>query len=121
MTAPTPAGVNSKPVNHRLGDEWLMAYAAGALSEGQSLIVASHLSYLEDAPARVSLAEAAGGALLERLEADRMSPDALARTLALLDAEETGAAVPPQPRRNAGTGNPLPLPCATGLAAMSMT
>ncbi len=39
----------SAAVAHRLGDEWLMAYAAGALSEGQSLLVASHLSFIDDA------------------------------------------------------------------------
>jgi putative transcriptional regulator len=110
MTAPTPAGVTNKSVNHRLGDEWLMAYAAGALSEGQSLIVASHLSYLKDAPERISLAEAAGGALLERLEADRMSPDALARTLALLDADAPVTQTAPQPQRPAEAGDPLPAP-----------
>ena len=110
MTAPTPAGVNTRPVTHRLGDEWLMAYAAGSLSEGQSLIVSSHLSYLEDAPARISLAEAAGGVLLERLEADRMAPDALARTLALLDAADDAPAVPGHGAGAARHNDPLPAP-----------
>lgn len=110
MTAPTPAGVNTRPVTHRLGDEWLMAYAAGSLSEGQSLIVSSHLSYLEDAPARISLAEAAGGALLEGLEADRMAPDALARTLALLDTADDAPAAPKPGTGAASRNDPLPAP-----------
>ena len=78
MNAAASHGAPSRPVTHRIGDEWLMAYAAGTLSEGQSLVIASHLSYLDDAPARISAAEAAGGALLERLEAEYMAPDALA-------------------------------------------
>lgn len=109
MTAPTPSGVNTPSVTHRLGDEWLMAHAAGALSEGQSLIVASHLSYLDDAKARLSLAEATGGALLDDLDADIMAPDALARTLALLDADEPRAPAP-APRYAAKDGDPLPAP-----------
>lgn len=109
MTAPTPSGVKTRSVTHRLGDDWLMAYAAGALSEGQALIVASHLSYLDDAPARLSLAEAAGGALLDRLDGELMAPDALARTLALLDTEEPAAAAPARPAK-AQDGDPLPAP-----------
>ncbi len=97
----------SAAVTHRLGDEWLMAYAAGALSEGQSLLVASHLSFLDDAPARLAAAEAAGGALIDDLAPDLMAPDALAQTLARLNAAETPrpAAAP----RSDGD-DPLPAP-----------
>ncbi|MEX1152739.1 ChrR family anti-sigma-E factor [Parvibaculum sp.] len=77
---------NPSTVTHRLGDEWLMAYAAGALSEGQSLLVATHLSFLDDAAERLAVAEAAGGALLETISPDLMAPDALAQTLARLNA-----------------------------------
>lgn len=87
------------PVTHRLGDEWLMAYAAGTLSEGQSLLVASHLSFLDDAPVRLAAAEAAGGGLIDRLAPERMEPDALARTLAMIDApsEKGGREAAPLP------------------------
>lgn len=95
-------------VAHRIGDEWLMAYAAGTLSEGQSLLVASHLSYLDDAPSRVAAAEAAGGALLDRLDADGMAPDALAKTLALLDGPEPAPA--PRAAPSPGEDDPLPAP-----------
>ena len=112
MNAAASHGAPSRPVTHRIGDEWLMAYAAGTLSEGQSLVIASHLSYLDDAPARISAAEAAGGALLERLEAEYMAPDALAKTLALLDGPEAQPVPSPAaPKSRAGTkGDPLPAP-----------
>ncbi|ABS63483.1 anti-ECFsigma factor, ChrR [Parvibaculum lavamentivorans DS-1] len=96
------------PVRHPLGEEWLMAYAAGALSEGQSLLVASHLSYLDDTASRLAVAEAAGGALLEAVDPARMAPEALANTLARLDEtrQETKAA----PRAKDQTNDVLPPP-----------
>lgn len=99
--------LTSSPVTHRLGDEWLMAYAAGALSEGQSLLVAAHLSFLDDAAERLAVAEAAGGALLETVAPDLMAPDALAQTLARLDAPLPAA---PAPAPRAAGGDPLPAP-----------
>lgn len=96
-------------VMHRLGDEWVMAYAAGSLSEGESIIVASHLSYLGDAARRLAMAEAAGGAMVEKLAPDTMSPDALAKTLALLDAPETGTGTKAEPE---AAPAPLPRPAA---------
>ena len=99
--------LTSSPVTHRLGDEWLMAYAAGALSGGQSLLVAAHLSFLDDAAERLAVAEAAGGALLETVAPDLMAPDALAQTLARLDAPLPAA---PAPAPRAAGGDPLPAP-----------
>jgi putative transcriptional regulator len=75
-------------VTHRIGDEWIMDYAAGALSEGAALMVASHLSFLPEARAELAVAEAVGGALLDGLEPDALAPDALDRMLASLDAAE---------------------------------
>ncbi len=84
-------------VTHRLGAEWITAYTAGGLSEGQSLFVASHLAFLPDSRQTIAAAEAIGGVLLEELMPEDMAPDALVRTLARLD--ET---VPPM------TGAPRP-------------
>ena len=106
-----------RTVTHRLGDEWLMAYAAGTLSEGQSLLVASHLSYLDDAATRLATAEAAGGALVEALRPDTMSPDALARTLAPLDAP---APAPASRAPQAIAGDPLPPPLRAWLGGKSV-
>lgn len=101
------ASAHPETVTHRIGDEWMMAYAAGSLSEGQSLIVASHLSYLSDAGERLATAEAAGGAMVESLAPDIMSPDALAKTLALLGEPEPAPAPRAAP---AVSGDPLPPP-----------
>lgn len=101
------AVANAAPVTHRLGDEWLMTYAAGGLTEGQSLLVASHLSFLDDTGTRLALAEAAGGALIDTLSPDRMAPDALAQTLARLDMPDTPS--PAAAPRSAGD-DPLPAP-----------
>lgn len=73
---------------HLLGDEWIMAYAAGALSEGASLMVASHLSFRPDAQRQIAAAEAVGGALLDGMTPETLADDALSRTLAMLDAPE---------------------------------
>lgn len=83
--------------HHVLGDEWIMAYAAGTLSEGASLMVASHLSFLPDALHKIAAAEAVGGALLDGMMPETLSGDALDRTLALLDTPETPKPRPPSP------------------------
>jgi putative transcriptional regulator len=103
------AVAKSTPVTHRLGDEWLMAYAAGTLTEGQSRLVASHLSFLDDAAQRLAIAEAAAGAILETVAPDRMAPSALADTLARLDAPEARAPEPARVSRPA-SDDPLPAP-----------
>lgn len=52
---------------HHIGDDLLLSYAAGNLAEGWSLAVATHLSLCADCRARLAVAEAAGGQLLETL------------------------------------------------------
>lgn len=49
-------------------DEWLMSYAAGALSEQEALLVATHVSYHPWLQSRLADAEAIGGAMLDALE-----------------------------------------------------
>lgn len=55
-------------VRHHLSDELLLAYAAGNLSEGWSLAVATHLALCPQCRVRLAKAEAVGGAMLETLE-----------------------------------------------------
>ncbi|MCG8492407.1 MAG: ChrR family anti-sigma-E factor [Sneathiellales bacterium] len=55
-------------INHHLSDEMILAYAAGALSEGQAMVVHCHLEYCDHCAARLREAEALGGALLEELD-----------------------------------------------------
>lgn len=54
---------------HHIADDLLLAYAAGSLAEGWSLAVATHLALCAQCRQRLAVAEAAGGALLETLEA----------------------------------------------------
>ncbi|MDD7911044.1 ChrR family anti-sigma-E factor [Pseudovibrio exalbescens] len=60
-------------INHHISDEMLMSYAAGALSEGASLFVASHIHMCKRCAQRVFTAEAVGGALIDELDGVPMS------------------------------------------------
>ena len=55
---------------HHIGDDLLLSYAAGSLAEGWSLAVATHLAMCPVCRERLALAEAAGGQLLETLDAE---------------------------------------------------
>lgn len=83
---------------HVMPDEWLLAYAAGTLNEGQSLLAACHLEFYPELMATVHSAEAIGGALLHDLPDAEISDQALDAVLQRLDAPE-----PP-----AKASNPLP-------------
>ena len=87
------AAVEHNRVAHRLGDEWIMEYAAGTLSEGEAILVASHLSFLPDAAETLEVAEAIGGSLLEHETSASMAPDALASVLARIDGAATAAPI----------------------------
>jgi putative transcriptional regulator len=54
---------------HHIADDLLLSYAAGSLAEGWSLAVATHLSLCAACRARLATAEAAGGQLLDTLNA----------------------------------------------------
>jgi len=56
-------------------DEWLVSYAAGALSDERALLVASHVAYHPGLKARVADAEAVGGALLDGQDASTVNLD----------------------------------------------
>ncbi|MEM9430256.1 MAG: ChrR family anti-sigma-E factor [Pseudomonadota bacterium] len=66
--------------------EYLAAYAAGTLSEGMTLLVASHLTYCASCRRTVAVFEAVSGAFLGAAE-DASAPS-LAATLAMLDEPE---------------------------------
>lgn len=51
-------------ISHHLSDDLIVSYAAGALAEGWSLAVASHLALCPACRARVAEAEAVGGQML---------------------------------------------------------
>ncbi len=75
-------------VKHHIPDEVLAAYSAGTLDEAFSLIVASHVSLCDDCRAALAGYDAVGGAVLENAEAVEVSDEALAATMALIDAIE---------------------------------
>lgn len=62
--------------------EMLADYAAGALSEGMRLLLASHLGFCPACRGRVARLEAIGGALLAEGADAPVAPDCLARVLA---------------------------------------
>ncbi|MGI9341301.1 MAG: ChrR family anti-sigma-E factor [Gammaproteobacteria bacterium] len=78
---------------HTIQDEWLLSYAAGALSPARSLLVASHSAYHDSLQEKVADAEAIGGAMLEAMGSnDDVDPRVLERLLDRLD--ETPAEIP---------------------------
>lgn len=107
------AQVEHNGITHRLGDEWIMEYAAGTLSEGEAVLVASHLSFLPDSERSLNAAEAIGGSLLENEASAAMAPDALAAVLARIDApanDEVATLEPAVPPAHAAENDVLPAP-----------
>lgn len=84
-------------------DDLLLSYAAGTLASGPSVVLAAHLEVCEHCLDRLRLAQALGGALLDEIAPVPLDVDALARTLAAIDAPAgpvaPAAAARPLPRR----------------------
>jgi len=72
-------------IAHHPGDELLLGYAAGAVSEGVALLVATHLALCPLCRAVVAGAEAAGGSLLAEVAPVALERDAYRSLLARLD------------------------------------
>lgn len=62
-------------VHHQISDGLLAAYAAGSLSEGWSIAVATHLALCPESRARLSRFEACAADMLENLEPDTSGVD----------------------------------------------
>jgi putative transcriptional regulator len=73
-------------IRHPAPSELLLDYTSGTLAEGPALLVATHLAYSEEARADVAALEAAAGEMLQAMPAETLDDDALARTLARIDA-----------------------------------
>lgn len=73
---------------HHLSDDLLLAYAAGSLSEGWSLAVATHLSLCPQCRKRHAEAEAVGGALLEAIDATEVESNSLDAIMGRIDGLE---------------------------------
>jgi len=62
-------------INHHLSDAFLMDYAAGNLSEGWSLAVATHLALCPTCRRQMEAMEGAAGALLEKMPVEAGASD----------------------------------------------
>jgi putative transcriptional regulator len=87
-------------VHHHPSDATLLAYASGRLSEGLSLVVATHLAWCAGCLQSVEAAEAAGGVLLCDAPPADWGEELLLRTLQALDGR---SAADPAPARSART------------------
>jgi putative transcriptional regulator len=74
--------------SHHPGDTLLIDYSGGALCEGASLVVATHLAFCPCCRRLVTDMEAVGGALLEDLEPEPVDCGCLDALLARIDREE---------------------------------
>jgi putative transcriptional regulator len=74
-------------IRHHLTDRLLMSYAAGALPEAFSLLVATHVSLCDECRARLASYDALGGAVLDS-DAVAMADGSLDAVMARLDAPE---------------------------------
>jgi putative transcriptional regulator len=73
-------------IQHHPSDATLLAGAAGNLPDPHARVLSAHLSYCPHCVRALGQAEAVGGDLLAALEPSSLAADALARTLANLDA-----------------------------------
>ena len=96
-------------ISHHPSEETLAAFAAGQLDEARALVVASHVSLCPECRESLRHFEAVGGAMLAGSDPAAMPGDALARTLAVLDAPAP-AARPPAPARAPHLHPGLPAP-----------
>jgi putative transcriptional regulator len=70
---------------HHPSEATILAYSAGALGEGLSLVVASHLGYCPECRSQVAQGEVIGGALLADLAPSPLAPGAREHMLLQLD------------------------------------
>jgi putative transcriptional regulator len=94
---------------HHLPEEILLDHAAGSQPEALAVLVATHLALCPACRAAAADCEALGGALLCAAAAEPLADDALARTLARLDAEDDVAPAPPRPVEAVEADMPQPL------------
>lgn len=74
----------STPTRHP-SEDLILDFARGALEAGRALVLRAHLGVCPECRARLRLAEAVGGALIDELPPAELAPDALAMALARLD------------------------------------
>jgi putative transcriptional regulator len=97
-------------ISHHPSEETLARYAAGTLAAGPAIVLATHLEGCAACRSHVADFETVGGLFLAGMPPTPLAPQALAQTLARLDAGE----VPPphQPARAAHLPAGIELPAA---------
>jgi putative transcriptional regulator len=93
---------------HHPGEATLLAYAAGGLNEGLSLVVASHLAFCAQCRDCIAGGEMIGGSLLEELPPEALDAGARAQVLARIDGPAPAPA-PVRPRLPVDSLIPAPL------------
>ncbi|GAA4352379.1 anti-sigma-E factor ChrR [Variovorax defluvii] len=92
-------------IKHHPEDDLLLSMAAGGLAPGPALVVAVHVEGCAHCRAQLRLLESVGGVLLEDMAPADLSSQALARTLAAIDAPpRRPAALPPSERPSLPAG-----------------
>lgn len=107
MITTNPA-LKSVPISHHPEPELLLAYAAGALSEGVALAIACHASICPDCRRETERLDSVGGAMITEANPAAIGDDALDRMLARLD--EPAPPAPVAPNFDAETRTLLPRP-----------
>ena len=77
--------VSGAPAHHPAG-ELLIDYAAGTLSQAESLLIATHLDFCAECRRSADTAVAVGGELLDAVTPLSLPPSAFQRTLQAIDA-----------------------------------
>ncbi|MEQ9642053.1 MAG: ChrR family anti-sigma-E factor [Alphaproteobacteria bacterium] len=93
-------------VTHHPTPDLLSDYAAGMKDEPTSLLLATHLALCPTCRQEVNRDERIFGSMLESLEPEPLSDDALSRVMAELEAEPTGSALA-ESKTPASEGAPL--------------
>lgn len=85
-------------INHHADDSTLLSYAAGALPESFSLVLAAHIEQCDRCRQRLHEAEDIGAALLDGAAAMPVASDSIDRVWAAIEAGDPEPAAPPAPR-----------------------
>ena len=95
--------------HHHLSEDLLLDYAAGSLSEGWTIAVASHLALCTRCRSQFAQADLLGGTLLDAIAPELLATDAWTAMRGRLDGDPEPANAPPL--QVAAPGKPvLPMP-----------
>lgn len=105
----TDPSLQSVPIAHHPDPAVLLAYSAGALSEGVALAIACHASICRSCRNEIERLDAVGGAMISEAGPAALGDDALDRLLARLDEPVPQAPVAPHLDPQTRTVVPGPL------------